>query len=183
MLEAKSQEGLKDKPNENDPPFYEQYIEKPRLKDIYIWSLNHISDDINNHSSVISFQMPHLEKTFICTGDAGPEVFQKKVSKQSLSQDDASMELASPREAMRRFIDAQVQGKSDAAPYIVLLMLPHHGAKGNFSLPMLDLFRPHILGISARAGTMYNHPSTTLINRYGDEYIKASHLSQKVAEL
>ncbi|MBN9344502.1 MAG: hypothetical protein BGO76_04505 [Caedibacter sp. 38-128] len=185
MVEVKRQEGIKDKPKESDNPFYAQYIEKPHLKDIYLWSMNHISDDINNHSAVISFRMPNLEKTFICTGDAGPEVFQrlqKKVSKKSSHQDDASMDLVSPQEAMRHFIDTQLLGKSDSAPYIVLLMLPHHGAKGNFSLPMLDLFMPHLLGISAGAGTMYNHPDTTLIKRYEDEYIKSPHLSQKLTE-
>jgi hypothetical protein len=185
MVEVKRQEGLEDKTKESHSPFYEQYIETPQLKDIYLWSMNHISDDINNHSAVISFRMPNLEKTFICTGDAGPEVFQKiqkKVIKKSLHQDDASMELVNPQEGMRRFIDVQLQGTIDSAPYIVLLMLPHHGAKGNFSLPMLDLFMPHILGISAGAGSMYNHPNTTLIKRYGDEYTRSPHLLQKLSE-
>ncbi|MBN9413092.1 MAG: hypothetical protein J0H12_04130 [Candidatus Paracaedimonas acanthamoebae] len=182
MIDVKRQEGLEDKTKESNSPFYTQYIEKPHLKDIYLWSMNHISDDINNHSAVISFRMPNLEKTFICTGDAGPEVFQKiqkKVIKKSLQQDDTSMELITPQEGMRHFIDAQLQGKINSAPYIILLMLPHHGAKGNFSLPMLDLFMPHILGISAGAGSMYNHPNTILIEGYQKEYKKAPHLLER----
>src|SRR5690606_23663254 len=90
--------------------------------------------------------------------------------------------LITPQESMRRFVDAQVQSRTSPSPYTVLLMLPHHGAKNNFSSSMLDLFTPHILGISAGAGSMYNHPNTTLISKYEEEYTHAPHLAQKLVE-
>ncbi|OJX10447.1 MAG: hypothetical protein BGO77_02410 [Caedibacter sp. 37-49] len=77
MIIVDQQDQIEDKSKESTSPFYQKYLGKPQLNNIYIWSMNQISDDINNHSSVVSFRMPNLEKTFICTGDAGPEVFQK----------------------------------------------------------------------------------------------------------
>ncbi len=180
MLKVNKQEQIEDKSKEGTSPFYEKFLGNPQLNNIYIWSINHISDDINNHSSVISFRMPNLEKTFVCTGDAGPEVFQKiqkRVSKQSLQQTASTLQ-----ERMRMLIDAQLHNQGSASPNIVLLMLPHHGAKNNLSIPMLDLFMPHILGISAGVGSMYNHPNTTLIEQYKKIYENTPRLAQKLVE-
>jgi hypothetical protein len=42
---------------------------------IYIWSLNHYADDVNEQSIVISCTLPSLNTNFFCTGDAGESTF------------------------------------------------------------------------------------------------------------
>lgn len=187
MHQIDSQENIA---NTSQPPFYRNFSEDPRLKDIYIWHINQISDDINNHSPVISFRMPNLEKTFICTGDAGPEVFQKihkKIStriseqpvKNSSSETNMSEEESSP---IRLAVNTHLH-LHGAELYIVILMLPHHGSGKNLSYSMLDLFAPHILGISAGAGSMYRHPSTELIKLYKKTYKDKEHLGDRKIQL
>ena len=89
---------------------------------------------------------------------------------------------SNPPARIRRCVDAQLQAQGSPSPYTVSLMLPHHGARNNASLIMIDLFMPHILGISAGAGTMYNHPDTTLIAKYEAEYTHKPYLEQKNIE-
>jgi len=183
-----------DPQNTTENPFWVNFLNDERLQNIYIWLMNQISDNINNHSPVISFRMPNLEKTFICTGDAGPEVFlkiQKKISKQIAIQpankstsgesmlDDEPITIPA-EELMRVRVDAHLHGQ---IPYIIMLMLPHHGAEKNLSYSMLDLFAPHVLGISAGAGSMYRHPSTDLIKLYKKAYKEKAHLQKRKKEL
>lgn len=44
-------------------------------KNIYIWLLNKTSNESNNTCPIISFRMPTLQQSFICTGDSQTDVF------------------------------------------------------------------------------------------------------------
>lgn len=172
--------------------FYEKYLEGELLSNIYIWAMNHVSDDINNHSLVMSFCMPSLQKAFICTGDAGHEVFQrieqhirdkKLLSNDASSSPDASSSVAPPQLKVSEKVNKFLYNGQSSNHYTVLLMLPHHGSRGNESVTMLDLFRPHILGISAGAGSLYNHPSEELIKNYQELYRGNEHLEDRKKEV
>ncbi|OJX10422.1 MAG: hypothetical protein BGO77_02285 [Caedibacter sp. 37-49] len=128
---------------------------KEALKNIYIWSLNKFSSEINNQSAIVSFKMPSLKKSFICTGDAHEDVF---VDIYQLSRNQMIYEQDN-----RHHLDLSLRNENEI--YTVLLVLPHHGSIENKSLRMLDLFKPDVMAISAGAG-MHGHPSNDLVMEY-----------------
>lgn len=128
---------------------------------IFIWSLNKISDDPNRQSPIVSFYMPNLQKTIICTGDAHDDVFGDIVQSREKPE-------------LEKLIQDYIQGT-------ILIMLPHHGSDSNRSSKMIKLFKPHILGISAGSGGQYGHPRTDVIQFYKKLY-KDSELDKKIED-
>lgn len=140
--------------------FFEEHEDSQYLENIYIWFLNKVSTNPNNTCPIISFRMPTLKKSFICTGDAEPDIFADIV--QTIEERHG--------DNLGSYVQSILSDVGVHEPYTILLMLPHHGAKDNKSFPMLDLFQPHVLGISAGAGTKYAHPDTALITEYEEYY-------------
>lgn len=118
----------------------------------YIWLLNHCSQSINNHSVVVSctIDIPtrDLRMSFVLTGDAEDEVFQR----------------ISQGQGMRHPSDV-LRGKnpvSSSTKHLIGLVLPHHGSEHNISATMLSLFRPNYFFIPAGNGSKFDHPSYRL---------------------
>lgn len=134
---------------------------KQKLDNIYIWGLNKYASDINDQSIIVSFRIPSLGKSFICTGDAREDVFvdiYQSIRNQERFKIDKENQHC-----------ARTSLHNDHEENTVVLVLPHHGSFENLSFRMLDLFKPDILAISAGAG-MYPHPSNKLIKEYKNKY-------------
>jgi len=102
---------------------------------IFIWGLNTPSADPNTQSTVISFKLSP-STSVILTGDATPKTFQK----------------------IRAAATAKVSEEMDNILGLTrILVVPHHGAKDNISLDMIELFHPNLAIISAANG-MHSHP-------------------------
>ncbi|MCE2717091.1 MAG: hypothetical protein ACK4V2_06615 [Pseudomonadota bacterium] len=117
--------------------FDTEWEQKIRLlqNKIFIWGLNTPSADPNTQSTVISFKLSP-STSVILTGDATPKTFQKiRVVAAAKVSEEMDNILGSNR----------------------ILVVPHHGAKDNISLDMIDLFRPTLAIISAANG-MHFHP-------------------------
>jgi hypothetical protein len=142
-------------------PLFEQKNIKQKLDNIYIWGLNKYASDINDQSIIVSLRMPSLGKSFICTGDAREDIFvdmYQFIRNQEKYQIDAENKHCS---------NASLH--NDSEKNTVILVLPHHGSFENWSLRMLDLFKPDALVVSSGAG-MFPHPSNKLIVEYKSKY-------------
>lgn len=131
------------------------------LDNVYIWNLNKISRDPNNHCPIVSLRMPSIKKTVICTGDAHDEVF-----------GDIVQHVSNYKDLVRQYVDADA--------YTVVLMLPHHGSEGNTSFRMIKLFKPHVLGIAAGSGGQHGHPRTETIREYKQYYKTKKKLQKRI---
>ncbi|MBA4249667.1 MAG: hypothetical protein C0432_02725 [Candidatus Puniceispirillum sp.] len=121
---------------------------------IHIWSLNHQTDDINGQSIVLSCRLPSLDMSVIFTGDALHSTFQRIAAQHHLSN-------------FRTVLGVKTE-------HLVVLMLPHHGAKDNSSGTALSFFQPDLVGISAGDGKQYGHPSYALIQYLENNYFDAT---------
>lgn len=139
---------------------------KGDLEKVFIWSFNHIASNVNEESAIVSFKMPEIGMTFICTGDAEDGTFGHIY--QSMSQ-----------EGFEEKYTKYIKNGADNLP--VMLMIPHHGSAHNLSNGMIMMFKPAILAISAGSGTQYGHPSNTTISYYRNLYSSNETLQQVVA--
>jgi hypothetical protein len=119
------------------------------LKNIYFWSVKHISDDTNAQSLVFSCTLPELKMSFVFTGDATPETFS------SIPENGADM-LRKNYTGIPR------------ADHTVCFVIPHHGAEGHYSEKACKIFKPDVLLFSAGYIGNFNHPSKTTVKKYTD---------------
>ena len=127
------------------------YLPK-ELVNVYIWSLNHYADDVNEQSIVISCTLPSLGMNFFCTGDAGESTFNHIDVCHNLMKLNLNYNIKTN----------PIYFYSD---FTNIVVLPHHGSKNNQSLTMLKLFNPHILISSAGYG-LHNHPDINVHDFY-----------------
>lgn len=141
------------------------------FSDTHIWILNYDDPDesndirVNNQSVVVSCTMnikssnasPIKRLSFVLTGDAHEEVFNTISSR--LGDND----------------NTNVLQANDA--HRVVLVLPHHGAKGNYSKTMLKLFQPSVFLISAGNGKQHGHPHLATYEELHKYYDKRGNAS------
>ncbi len=128
---------------------------KPSLKEqvknhIYVWSMNHLTDDINGQSIVLSCTLPSLNMSVILTGDAQYSTFQRIYN-----------------EYRGKNFRSVLNFSSD---HLVAFILPHHGSRNNSSALGLMFFHPDIFGIAAGDGGRHGHPSYELIQNLKKNY-------------
>ncbi len=121
------------------------------LKNIYFWSVKHISDDTNAQSLVFSCTLPELKMSFVFTGDATPETFD------SIPVQGADM------------LRTTYTGSIPTADHKVCFVIPHHGAEEHYSEKACTLFKPDVLIFSAGYVGNFNHPSKETVTRYVDK--------------
>lgn len=128
------------------------------LDKVFIWSLNDPSRDLNAQSAIVSFAMPEIGMSFVCTGDAKNTTFEtaEKAAKLLLSYDSYLQK-----------------------GLLTLLILPHHGSDENTSPTMIEMFKPTILAISAGAG-QHGHPRNATIQFYEKLYKEDPQLSDNI---
>jgi beta-lactamase superfamily II metal-dependent hydrolase len=119
------------------------------LKNIYLWSVKHLSDDTNAQSLVFSCTLPELKISFVFTGDATPETFK------SIPENGADM-LRKNYTGIPR------------ADHTVCFVIPHHGAEGHYSEKACKLFKPDVILFSAGYVGNFNHPSKNTVEKYTD---------------
>lgn len=117
------------------------------LRNIYLWSVKHLSDDTNAQSLLFSCTLPDLQMSFVFTGDATPETFD------SIPIND--------KDKLRTTYSSIPQ-----ADHKVCYVVPHHGAVGHYSQKACDLFQPDILLFSSGYVGSFNHPSKDTIKKY-----------------
>lgn len=125
-------------------------FENQVLKNIYFWSVKHISDDTNAQSLVFSCTIPELKMSFVLTGDATPDAFNSIAVKGD--------------DVLRK----SCTGIS-VADHKVCLVIPHHGAEGHYSEKACTLFKPDVLIFSAGYVCNFNHPSKKTVDMYVDK--------------
>ncbi len=120
------------------------------LRNVYIWSLNQLSDDINNHSIILSCTLPRLNMSVICTGDANHSVFQRIAAEYK----------------NKNFREVLNQDKR----HFVIPVLPHHSSRHNSSGSLLNFFTPDAFAVPAGDGGQHGHPSLSLIQSIKEVY-------------
>ncbi len=113
---------------------------KQAIDNLYIWSINLPTSDVNDFSPIISCTLPSMNLSVVLTGDAGVPVFQS-----------ISMNISSGQD-FRQILEKDVN-------HLVLLMLPHHGSYLNVGGVMLNFFKPSVFGVAAGDGGQHGHPS------------------------
>lgn len=152
---------------------YYNFLEQKVLDTIYIWSLDYRIGNCNAQSLVWSHKLDDLGMTFVYTGDAEQETFEKikkVIQKSNLIE-------------KQKFIKSILRGRSQ--DHLVILQGMHHGSRENIppilseqqrkkgeqqqKICAIDLFQPDVCVFSAGNGVKYAHPAVETVARFKEE--------------